>query len=145
MSATDEETMHSDDRDSLERVREILFGTRARVVDHRVARIEARLANELSVMRDELRRRFGELEAHVRGEIEALSSRIEGESAARLEATSESARGQRELRRQILDMTRELGTQISRAREELFAALGDTGEAESQTAPAAETERPSLH
>lgn len=153
---SDEETI--DERANLERIREILFGARSRDADQRVARLEARLTSEAAALRDELRRRFSDLESHVRGEIEALSARIDAEASSRVDATSllakesrdasnsleqrinrvdeSAARGQRDLRRQILDMTRELASQVSRAREELLATM------EQQSAPAAEPEQP---
>jgi hypothetical protein len=145
------------EHESLERIREILFGARARDADARIGRLEARLASEIAAVRDELRRRFADLETHVRGEIEALSARIDEEAAARSDSASRaelrmnrldeaSARGQRELRRQILDMTRDLGAQVSRAREEMMSAL-DAQQAATREAPSEEQqpERASLH
>lgn len=158
MSVADDDTMQSDERGNLERVREILFGARSRDVDQRVARLESRLASEMSLVREELRRRFAELETHVRGEIEALAGRLDEEATARVDAATtleqrvnrvdeSSARGQRDLRRQILDMTRELGSQINRAREELFAALDQGGapKSEPEAVSSEQAERPSLH
>jgi DNA anti-recombination protein RmuC len=171
MSVADEDTMGSDDRGSLERVRELLFGARSRDMDQRVAKLEARVTRELAAVRDELRRRFSELESHVREEIEAVSARLDAEATARVDATSlltkethetatglelrvnrieeAGARGQRELRRQLLDMTRELGTQIARARQELLSSMeqerAEPVGAASESIENEQAERPSLH
>jgi hypothetical protein len=133
------------ERNELEELREILFGARARDTERRLAHLDAKLSSELNALRDELSRRLSGLEAHVRDEIEAMSTRIDAEATARVDATSQlakstseaataielrvnrvdesGARNHRELRRQILDMTRELGAQIGRARQELFTSI----------------------
>jgi hypothetical protein len=173
MNAAEEASLQSDERTSLQQLRDILFGARARDFERKLSRLEARLSNEVEAIRDEVRRRFDEIESHVRDEIEALSSRIDAESTARVDGTAQlskeareadsameqrvhrvdesSARGQRELRRQLLDMTRELSAQVGRARQDLLALIdGEHAEEVEATSsprvsePASE-ERTSLH
>jgi hypothetical protein len=139
------DTTQGDEESSLDQVREILFGARARDVERKLARLEARLTSEVGALRDEARRRFDEIAEHLRDEIEALSARIDAEANARVAGGAEvgkqvrdgatavelrlnkldeaGARGRRELRQQLLDMTREVGEQIARVRGETLDRL----------------------
>lgn len=141
MSVADE----TDDRTSLEQVRELLFGTRARELTRRSDRIEASVAHELAELREELQRRLTEFETHVQRELEALSARLDAEGVARVEGVSTlgremreantsvelhvnrvdeaHAKNLRELRRQLLEHSQALNESVRKSRAELFAAL----------------------
>lgn len=161
-----DELSRARERTSLEHVREILFGAQTRDIERRLARLDARLTGELATIREELRRRFADLEEHVRGEIEAMSTRVEAEATARVDAHSllaketrekatalelrvnrmdeASARDRRELRRQILEQSKELDERIATARQELMSSLDTEGEVLPEES-SAQGERESLH
>jgi hypothetical protein len=85
-----EETTRSGSAETVERIREILFGPQIREYGQRLSRIEERLSQETTELKAEVRRRLDALDAFTRQEMSDLreSLRIERgertESAARL-------------------------------------------------------------
>ncbi|WP_438038346.1 hypothetical protein [Sorangium sp. So ce128] len=153
---------------SLEQVRDILFGTQFRELARRLSHTDAQVVAQAEELRSEARRRLDALEAHVRGEIEALSASIEAQRAAADGALSSAAREsrealeliaqrvqrleelvartQRELRQQLLDQSKSFLDETRRTRSELSAMLerelaavwGDGADASAPDAPARE-------
>ncbi len=131
--------------DSLEKVRDILFGVQIRDVDRRFVRLEEKMAREAADLRDDMRRRLTALELFVKSEIESLNSRLRAEHDTRtgvaaaftrdlatLAATLERRAGtiddqmdqrQRELRQQMLDQHQRLSDDLSRKAQDLLSAL----------------------
>jgi hypothetical protein len=131
--------------ESLDKVRDILFGSQARQYEKRFARLEERLVKESADLRDELRRRFDSLEAYAKKEFEAMTDRLNAERDHRdqsiksvstdLKETAgafdkrtsqldeQLTRGQRELREQILAQSKALADEIRQKYEQNSAAL----------------------
>ncbi len=131
--------------ESLEKVRDILFGSQARQYEKRFARLEERLVKESADLRDELSKRFDSLEAYAKKEFEAMTDRLKAERDQReqshkaistdLKDTVSSfdqktsqlddqlTRGQRELREQILEQSKTLAEDIRQKYEQNSAAL----------------------
>ena len=61
---------------SVDKIRDILFGSQMRDYDKRFARLEERLLKESAELREETRRRFDSLESYIRVEFGSLSDRI---------------------------------------------------------------------
>ena len=61
---------------SIDKIREILFGTQARDYDKRLTGLEDRILKELAAMQEETRRRFDAFEQYFRNEVDALSNRL---------------------------------------------------------------------
>ncbi len=130
---------------SLDKIRDILFGAQARDYDKRFARLEERLTKESSDLRESVKRHFDSLENYIKQEFESLTQRLKAEQTERVEAVQgisqdmknsamafekrigqlddELARGQRELRQQILDQSKSLSEDIRHKHEEVSAAL----------------------
>jgi hypothetical protein len=130
---------------SIDKIRDILFGAQARDFDKRFARLEERLTKESSDLREAVRKRFDSLENYIRQEFESLSERLKMEQTERVEAVQgisqdmknsaiafekrigqlddQLARGQRDLRQQILDQSRSLSEDIQHKHNEVSAAL----------------------
>jgi hypothetical protein len=130
---------------NLDQIRDILFGVQSRDLDKRISRLEDRLAKDTADLRDDITRRFDALELYARKELEALADRLKAEQAERTSAIDgvlraigdttkslerqsaqvdeQSARGQRDLREQILDRSKSLAEDIRRTSESLSAAL----------------------
>jgi phosphoglycerate-specific signal transduction histidine kinase len=130
---------------SLEQVREILFGPQHRELARRLARMDAHLTAHGEELRSEARRRLEALEHHVNKECEALSAALESQRAAQVEAQSSAAReardavaqleqrvkrleeihvrSQREFRQQLLDQAKSFIDEVQRLRDELGTAL----------------------
>jgi DNA repair exonuclease SbcCD ATPase subunit len=130
---------------SLDKVREILFGSQARDYEKRFTRLEERLIKESADLKDEMRSRMESLETYIKKEIEAVSDQLKSEHNDRKEANNELARelkdltkafdkktgqmddlmtkNQRELREQILDQSKKLSDEIRQKHEDLLEAL----------------------
>jgi hypothetical protein len=130
---------------SLEKVRDILFGSQMRDVDRRFARLEERLAKETRDLKDEIRKRLDALEAYANRENEALADRIRHEQGERTEAEARLAReladtartferrtaaleeqlskSQREIRQQLLEQHQRLSDDTRQKIEEVLSAL----------------------
>lgn len=130
---------------NIDKIREIIFGGHMRDYDMRFTRLEARLAKESADLRDDTKRRFEVLEMYIKREFEALAERLQTEQHHREESTQSlsraltetgqaleaklvkfdesSARGQRDLRTQILDQSRTLSEEIRQKHAEMSTAL----------------------
>ena len=130
---------------NIDKIRDILFGVQMRDYEKRFSRLEERLLKESSDLRDDTRKRFEALESFVKSEFEALAGRLQTEQRTRdesnqnlsreLQATGktferklseldeQTARGQRDLRQQLLDQSKNLSDEIRRKHDELAALL----------------------
>ena len=71
--------------ESLDQVRDILFGGQMRMVDARLSGLEERLVQEQVALRNELTRKLEEVEGATRKELLALADRLSAERAKRAE------------------------------------------------------------
>jgi hypothetical protein len=76
---------------NIEKVRDILFGTQMRDYEKRFARMEERMAKEVSNLRDETRKRFDAIESYAKKEVESLSDRLSVEQNERAESIKREA------------------------------------------------------
>jgi DNA anti-recombination protein RmuC len=131
--------------ESLDKVRDILFGSQAREYDKRFARLEERLLKEAADLREELRKRFDTLEAYTKREVELLAGRLKAEHDQRTESAKEMSRlldgtsdafekrtgaldeqltaSHRELREQILEQSKGISDEIRQKQEAMTATL----------------------
>jgi DNA anti-recombination protein RmuC len=130
---------------NIDKIREILFGVQMRDNEKRFTRLEDRLLQEAADLREDTRKRFEALEAFVRSEFEALTDRLQAEQRTRDESVQhlsrdlqetgkalekklaqfdeQTTRGQRDLRQQILDQSKNLSDEIRQKSNELVARL----------------------
>ena len=130
--------------ENLEKVRELLFGSQLRDQDKRFARLEERIAKELSDLRDESRRRLDSLETYIKKEIQGLVERIKSEQTDRAEADKELVQEhrdsvkalekrlnqvderagaiQRELRDEVLEQSKVLRDEMRTSHQDIAAA-----------------------
>jgi SMC interacting uncharacterized protein involved in chromosome segregation len=71
--------------ESLDKVRDILFGGQMRAVETRMQGMEERLRHEQEALRSDFAKRVGELDAQIRGEVQGLNDRLTAERAKRAE------------------------------------------------------------
>lgn len=76
---------------NIEKVRDILFGTQMRDYEKRFARLEERMAKEVSNLREETRKRFDAIENYAKKEVESLSDRLAAEQNERTESVKREA------------------------------------------------------
>jgi hypothetical protein len=130
---------------NVDKIRDILFGTQMRDYEVRFGRLEESLRKESSDLRDSTKRRLDALEGYIKKELESLEMRLKGEKQERTEAHSELAadlkstaaslsrkiaeadnqngQAQRDLRRELLEQSKNLGDEIRAKSEELAGLL----------------------
>src|SRR5215471_17565642 len=130
---------------SLDKVRDILFGSQARDYEKRFARLEERLTKESTDLKSEVKRRFDMLESYIRRELETLGERIRGEQNERQDANNQLSndlkqisinferrasqldellmRTQRELRDQMLEQSKNLSDDITQKHDAVLSTL----------------------
>lgn len=130
---------------SLDKVRDILFGTQVREFDKRFARLEERLIAELVNVRDETRKRLDALESYVKQEVDSLTARLKKEQTERdavvrslgeeqshinislenkiAQLDEQTTNRQRELREQILNQSKNLQDDLQHKYEEILAVI----------------------
>jgi hypothetical protein len=85
ISRAPEEAGPGETPESLDKVRDILFGGQMRAVDARLASLEERLQRELTAFRVDTQRQLSDTESYIKKEIDALGERLAGERAKRAE------------------------------------------------------------
>jgi hypothetical protein len=130
---------------SIDKVRDLLFGSQLRELDRRFARLEERLVRETGQLREDLKARLEASDAHARTEADSLADQIRAERADRGDAHDNLARelkdttrgldrrtialddqlsrGLRDLRQQVLDQHQRLEDEVRRRTDELLATL----------------------
>src|SRR5260370_29408328 len=72
-----------DESDNVDRIRNILFGSQMREYDGRFRKLEERLAREAGELRADLQKRLEALEGFMKGEVESMTHRLQGEKEER--------------------------------------------------------------
>ncbi|RCJ24485.1 hypothetical protein A6S26_18085 [Nostoc sp. ATCC 43529] len=130
---------------SLDKVREILVGNQIRDVEKRFIRLEERLMQEFTNVRDESKKRLDALENYVKQEVDSLTQRLKNEQKERdiqLKALAEenknvslnlenkltqfdeqTTKSQRELHDQILNQSKSLQDDIQKKSQEILVLL----------------------
>ena len=137
--------VHQPDTGNVDKIREILFGGQMKDYERRFARVEERLIQESSDLREETRKRFDVLELFIKKEFAALTDSLQAEHRTRDEAVQglwhglydtgkalearlaelqeNSMRAQSGLRQQILEQSQTLSDEIREKRQELASML----------------------
>ena len=134
-----------DDRESIDSIRDILFGAQARQYEQRFTQLQEMLAKEVGDLREEMKKSFSSLEQYARKEIQSLSDQLKNERSERLDGADEAGEkmdhavkmmekkisrldekvvsGHSELRGQILEQSKELLDEIRNRSEKTAAEL----------------------
>jgi gas vesicle protein len=125
LPSTPAEAKASDDLagGNIDKVRDILFGGQMRDYERRFARLEERLIQETSELKDDVRKRLAALEQFVRQETESLSERIRAEQEERSDATRDLAQDARTTAKAFEKKAGQLDDTISRVQRELRQQL----------------------
>jgi predicted trehalose synthase len=133
------------DANSMEKIRDILFGNQLKEFEKRFSRLEERVGRETDVLRNDLKKRFDTLEQYIRNEIESISTRLKKEQESRNTA-NESMQAEtkakmtavdnriesldtqlgdvtRDLRQQLLDQSKALSEEIQAKADQAAANL----------------------
>ena len=130
---------------SVDKIRDILFGSQMKEYDKKFSRLEELLLKKVSNIRDETVKRVDSLELFIKKEVESLDRRLRTEKADRSEKEKEfsggleeiakslekkiaqlsefTGRGEKELRQQILEQSKTLRDEIRQMSEEMAISL----------------------
>jgi hypothetical protein len=110
---------------SVDKIREILFGSQIKNYETRFARLEDALARETAAIKDTMKRRLDSLEAFFKSETESLAARLKAERDEREETLNNISRelkaASAQLSKKILDLDNRAAQDRSAARQELMA------------------------
>ena len=130
---------------SVDKIREIIFGNQMQDYDRRFARMEDGLQKKLTELHETTNKRLDSLETFIKKEVEALSDRIKNEQSMRNTAAKKlskefkdatrlisksveqleekQSKDTRELRQQLLDAAKDLSSDIIAKQEAASKAL----------------------
>ena len=111
--------------ESLDKVRDILFGAQAREFERRFALLEADLLRKTAEARAEADQRLEGLEAQLRQDVEQLADRIQSEHQARTQTLNAVTAELQKLTRQLDDKITQLDQHSTEAQEDLRQQLVD--------------------
>ena len=110
---------------SVDKIRDILFGSQIKNYESRFSRLEDALARETAEIKDTMRRRLDSLEAFFKSETESLAARLKTERDEREEVLNNISRelkaSSAQLSKKILDLDNKAAQDRSAARQELMA------------------------
>ena len=137
--------VEGEDAQSIEKVRNILFGAQTRQFEQKFDRLETLLQKEIASLRDETKITFNSLENYIKKELATLTGQIKSERDERTESAEaiskliadsnknieskitkldeKNIKSQRDLQEQILQQSKELMTEIRAKHEEISASL----------------------
>ncbi|MCA9471056.1 MAG: hypothetical protein MRJ96_09185 [Nitrospirales bacterium] len=111
--------------ESLDTVRDILFGAQSREYESRFARLEERLLQEAEDLRNDLRSRCDSLEMYIKKEVESLTGRIAQEQKEKSESLRALSQELNVLGKQIQDRIDRLDGQTTHGHHELQQQVRD--------------------
>jgi uncharacterized phage infection (PIP) family protein YhgE len=110
---------------SVDKIRDILFGSQIKNYETRFGRLEGALARETAEIKDTLQRRLESLEAFFKKETESLAARLKAEREERQEVLNEVSRelkaASAQLSKRISELDNKASEDRSSARQELMA------------------------
>lgn len=142
---TQPSSVEDEDAQSIDKVRNILFGAQTRQNEQKFTRLEALLQKEIANLRDETKITFNSLENYIKKELSTLTDQIKTEKDERTESAEalsgllkdsnkniekkitkldeKNVKSQRDLQEQILQQSKKLMTEIRAKHEEVSASL----------------------
>lgn len=109
--------------ESLDKVRDILFGAQAREFERRFALLEEDLLRKTAEARAEADQRLEALEAQLRQDVEQLTDRIQSEHQSRTQTINSVSADLHKMTRQLDDKLAELGQTATDAQEDIRQQL----------------------
>jgi hypothetical protein len=131
--------------DSVDRIRDILFGAQVRQYEQKFNKLEETIRKEVSGLRDDTRKTIETLENYTKKELESLVTQLKGEKTERSESFSDLSKSldnynknlekkinrlieksntdQRDLQEQILQQSKKLMKEIHQKNDEITAIL----------------------
>lgn len=130
---------------SLDKIRDILFGTQVREYDKRFSRLEERLLRECTELREDTKKRMDSLEVYIRQEVESLTEVVKKQQVNRdevlkeltqehkhqveilekklLDLDEQATKATKDLRQQILEQSKNVNEDIGKKYAEILATV----------------------
>ncbi len=102
--------------ESLDRVRDILFGAQMRTVDRRLAQLEERLVREFAAGRAELEKQIAALDAAAKRALAGVDEKLKAEQSKRGE-------DDKELRGELKELGKQSGADLRRLADQLSSDI----------------------
>ncbi|MGN6368930.1 MAG: hypothetical protein ACTHN5_11780 [Phycisphaerae bacterium] len=110
-------------QESLDKVRDILFGSQMRDQDRRFGSLEEKFSQEFTAFREDVRKQLSSLEQFVTAELSALTARITTESNQRNEANNNISNELRSTSQRLEGRVNEFSQQHAHAESEIRKSL----------------------
>lgn len=115
-----------DDRSAsgnLDKIRDILFGAQAREYERRFAQLEQHLIREATDLRNDVKRRFENLDLYIKKEVDALTSRLTKEQEVRGESVRKLTQDLTQLTANFDEKARQLEKKASQSQSHVLQQL----------------------
>ena len=112
-------------QESLDKVRDILFGNQLRDQDRRFGSLEGKFSQEFTAFRDDVRKQLASLEQFVTSELSALAARITTESTQRNDSNNHFGNELRNTAQRLEGRVNEFAQQHSNAEAEIRKSVLD--------------------
>ena len=138
-------TKKNAEAESVDKIRDILFGNQMRDYEKRFSRLEERLLNEIKELREATGKQLESIDAFIKKEIELLNQQLKSEQEQRVDAAKalskdlgsnirtalrriekldeKQSKDSQDLRRQHLDQAKSLSDQIRKKHQEFSRSL----------------------
>ena len=138
-------TKENAEAESVDKIRDILFGNQMRDYEKRFSRLEERLLNEIKELREATGKQLESIDAFIKKEIELLNQQLKSEQEQRVDAAKalsedlgsnirtalrriekldeKQSKDSQDLRRQHLDQAKSLSDQIRKKHQEFSRSL----------------------
>lgn len=107
------------DSNNLSRVRDILFGNQMRDIESRFSKLENRLMDECTSLRDETKKRLDVLENYIKQEVNSISEKLKSEECEREESINSLAQEYKSNSTSLENKLNQLNEKISKEEREL--------------------------
>ena len=83
------EQTNAKDSESVDQIRDILFGKHMKKFDKRFTRLEENLNNDILLLKDETKKMFDNLEIYIKTEVKSLTEKLKTEQTKRMDGDAE--------------------------------------------------------
>ncbi len=109
--------------DNIEQIRHLLFGPQVKSLENRIQNLDKRLEQEMTAIRDDLRKRLDSLEQYMKSEFSSLLERIEGEREERSTADKQQLGQIKELEESLENRAKTLEDAVRKSAHEIHEQM----------------------
>lgn len=110
----------TNDSESVDQIRDILFGKHMKEFDKRFSRLEENLNNEILVLKDDTKKMFDNLENYIKTEIKSLTEKLKTEKTKRIDGDVELENEKNRLQKRYAEFEDSVNTFEREIRDQLL-------------------------